>query len=826
MSAKKKQDSAKVSNKTPEVTAKEATPSTPAVPDLFDTLGNKASLVALGIILLIGVLVFRDFLFSDKLYFFKDMGSDSYNFSYPYLYHQAEYISKFGLPKWSFGFGMGQSLFPFFLRDPFDIFLYMAGKDHIYGGMILKELTKIVLAGITFFYYLKSLKLTDFTSIVGSLLFAFCGFVIVGSGWYIFSFEAFNMALLLLAYEQLFTQKKWLLFPIAIFLICISQPFNLYVYGIFLAFYAVLRHVQEGVLTAKNAGIVFAQMIGLGVVGMLLSSPFMIENIVQLLESPRGSGTNSYAHALSSQPIFATASENEVGTSVMRFFSSDMLGGGGRTAFKGWQNYLEAPLFYCGIACLVLMPQAFQFLKGRARVAFGIFLGIWLIPVFFPWFRHAFWLFTGDYYRAYSILVAFTVMYYALFALDNIIRHRKVNLIVLGVTVLGFLGLLYKPWNFEQPDAINSPLLTFATFMLLAYGAMLYFMSRPNSPGYIRYVFFAAVFAELFYFSSAAVSEREAETTADLAARKAYNDYTIDAVNAIKKADNTFYRIDKTYASSPAMHYSLNDAMAQDYNGTSGYSPFNQEYFVKYLQLMGISNRANEWESRWANGLAFRPILQSENRVKYMLAKANVNPLWQVVCDQVGTYGDVKVFRNKFVLPVGFTYDSYIKESVFDPLTTTQKDFISMFACVVKDEDVAKVQGLKEYQLKDTIAPSAFTIELYKSRVDELAKDTMVVSNFDNKLISGKINLPASKMMYLTVPDAGWTLKVDGQPRDKMILDGGITGVMLNAGQHTVEMTYELRYFSKGLILCVIGLLAYGALFFIGRKKKEPEVAA
>ena len=814
MATKKKPDPVKINIKQPEITAKPAS-------DLFDKLGNKAPLVAIGMILLIGVIVFKDFLFFEKAYFFKDIGSDSYNFSYPYLYQEADYISKFGIPKWSFNFGMGQSLFPFFLRDPFDIFLYIAGKNHIYFGIVFKELLKILLGGITFFYYLKALKLSDFTSITGSLLFAFCGFVIVGSGWYIFSFEAFNMALLLLAYEQLFTKQKWHLFPVAIFLVCISQPFNLYVYGIFLAFYAVLRHVQTNTFNAKNTGLIFLKMIGLGALGMLLSAPFMIENIFQLLESPRGSGTNSYAHILSSLPMFETADKLQMGTSVMRFFSSDLLGNGNE--FKGWQNYLEAPLFYCGIPCLLLMPQVFQFLDKRAKIAFGIFIGVWLLPIIFPYFRMAFWLFTGDYYRGYSVLVAFVVMFYALQALDQIIQKQKINLIVLIVTVVALFALLYYPY-FPDSSAINSPVLTFVSFMLLVYGALLYFISRQSSPVYLRYIFFAAVVFELFYLSGISVNERNAETAADLAQKKAYNDYSVDAVNFIKSIDNSFYRIDKTYASSPAMHYSLNDGMAQGYNGSSGYSPFNQEYYVKYLQLMGISNKANELESRWANGLSFRPVLESENRVKYILAKTNINPLWQVVCDQLGTFGDVKVFRNKFVLPVGYTYNYYLKESVFDQLSTMQKDFVSLATCIIKDEDAGKVNGLKEFQLKDTITAGAFNTDVYRNYVNELSKDTLSLSRFDNKIISGMITVSDNKMMYLSVPyDGGWQLKVDGQPRDKMILDGGMTGIMLTKGPHTIEMAYDLRFFSKGLLLCALGIILYIALWFFTKKKEDKE---
>jgi uncharacterized membrane protein YfhO len=469
------------------------------------------------------------------------------------------------------------------------------------------------------------------------------------------------------------------------------------------------------------------------------------------------------------------------------------------------------------------MPQVFQFLDKRLKIAFGIFLAVWVLPIIFPYFRMAFWLFTGDYYRAYSVLVAFVFMYYALLALDQIIKKQKISIIVLIATVVVLFALLYYPY-FPDKEVINSPVLTFVSFMLLVYGALVYFISKQGSPVYIRYIFFVAVVFEVFYLSGISVNERNAETAADLAQKKAYNDYTIDAVNTIKQHDNSFYRIDKTYASSPAMHYSLNDAMAQGYYGSSGYSPFNQEYYVKYLQLMGISNKANELESRWANGLAFRPILESENRVKYILAKKNINPLWQVVCDPIGTYGDVKVFRNKFVLPIGFTYNSYIKESVFEPLTTIQKDFVSLSACVIKDEDVNKIQGLKEFQLKDTIAANGFSIDVYKQHVDELSKDTLLVSKFDNKLISGKVNAADNKMMYVSVPyDGGWQLKVDGQPRDKIILDGGMTGIMLTKGQHTIEMVYDLRFFNKGLLLSLLGILLYVGLIFFSRKKNDTQ---
>jgi len=812
--SKKKPEPVNIAQSEPKVT------NTPTAKDFFDGLGSKAPLLALGFIFFICFIIFKDYLLFEKAYTFKDIGSDSYNYLYPFWHQEADYISKFGIPKWSFNFGLGQSLFPFFLRDPFDIILYIAGKDHIVYTIIYEELIKILCGGLVFYYYLKTLDLSNYSALIGSLLFSFCGFTILGSGWNIFSFESFNMALMLLAFEQLFSKQKWLLFPIAIFLICISQPFNLYVYGVFLIAYTLLRHFQTNTFTAKNIFTIFLQMAALGLLGMLISAPFLIENVVQLLESPRGSGTNSYANLLSTTPLTAIADPLQLGTSVMRFFSNDLIGTG--NDFKGWTNTVEAPLFYCGLPCLLLMPQVFPLLEKRIRIIFIVFMAIWIMPIIFPYFRRAFWLFTGDYYRAYSFFVAFFFIYYSLLALDLIIKKQKVNLIVLIVTLAVLFGLLNYPF-FEDKDIINPAITVFVYIMLLVYSALLFFIARPGSPVYFRYIFFAAVVFELIFLNNYTVNDRKAVTSEELSARSGYNDYSVEAINAIKSVDHSFYRIDKTYGSSPAMHMSINDGLAQDYHGTSEYNPFNQEYYIFYLQLMGASNKNVEIESRWALGLSSRPILESENRVKYILAKTNINPLWQIVCDQVGTFGDVHVFRNKYVLPVGFTYDHYMKESEFEPLTIMQKDFTSLKTCVVRDADVSKASGLAEFQLKDTIPPNGFSAPVYRECTDLLSKDSLVVTTFNDSKVAGTIATTATKMMYLSIPyDGGWTLKVDGQKRDKIILDGGMTGVLLTPGAHTIEMTYDLRYFKPGLLLCLLGIVIYaGGWFYFSKKKKQ-----
>lgn len=816
MAAKKKAETAKVSSKNTNVNTAVPKAEVPESKDFFQGLGKNAKWVALGVILLIGIIVFKDFLLLNKVYFFKDIGSDTLNFSYPFVHNVADYISKYGVPKWSFNFGIGQSLFPFFLRDPFDILLYIGGKDHIYYLMGYLEFLKIVLGGYIFFHYLKAVKLSDYTAIIGGALFSFTGFMIVGSGWFIFSFEALNMALLLLAFERLFQQRKWMLFVLAIAFICISQPFNLFVYGVFFITYVLLRLFQTHSFNGKVALPLFGWIIGLGVLALLISGPFMLENVVQLLESPRGSGNTSYADLFMHAPMFARPEIAELGTYILRFFSSDILGTG--NDFKGAMNTLEAPMSYCGLISLVLMPQVFQFLDKKVKIPFIVMIVLWLMPILFPYFRYAYWLFTGNYFRAYSLVSSFFLMYYSLIALDKIIERRKVNLLVLAVTIVILLALLNYPYFPE--DIVTHSISLFVSVMIVAYGVLLFLMSRPNSPVYLRYIFMGAVVFELIYLSNISVNDRDTMAASEIMSKtKGYNDYTMEAVNYIHNIDKGFYRIDKVYASSPAMHFSINDGMAQGYMGTSGYSPFNEISYILYLQLVGISHKENELQSRWAVGVAYRPILETENQVKYLLAKGPVSPISRTASDSLTSFGDVRIYKNKYFLPLGYTFNTFIRESVFNSLSNDQKDYESLRACVVADSQLQLVQGLKEFQLKDTI--QTFSFQLYKDYTDALRKDTLSLTQFGETEIKGIANVSEDKVMYLSIPyDKGWTLKVDGHPQEKLVLSAGMTGVMLKKGTHTVEMTYELRFFKQGVILSIIGIALFAGLWYYLRKKE------
>jgi len=818
MSAKKQSGSKKTATTVKTPPAKEKAAPKPG-PDFFERPGRQVWYLFLGILVCIAFIVFKDYLLFHKLFLFKDIGSDTLNTFYPNLVESSEYLKKFGTLSWSFNIGMGQDGTTFAIGDPFNFILYLFPTSKVAWLLGYKEFVKIVLAGSVFCLYLRSLGVGLFPAVAGALMFAFSGYMIVGGQWYTFSFEALNMAFALLSFEFLFRKNIPWFFPVSYFLMGIYSPFNMMNVTVFLVIYTVFRYQQENREGVKGLMVLFLKMAGLGVIGVAMSAPAMFESVKVMVESARVSGPESYFATLSSSPVFGLVDPLQLGTCVMRFFSSDMLGTA--DAYKGLDNYLEGPLFYCGIPCLLLVPLLFGYLEKKQRILFGVMLAIWLLPIFFPYFRKAFWFFSGDYYRTYSLYVALIFIIFSVTCLDKLAKQKHLNIILLASVAISLILIQLFPY-FDDKRAISSGIASGAKIYVLAYAVVFFWMSRQKND-IPKFVFLFILVTELSWFSSVSVNRGATVKSSEWKDKTGYNDYSNDAIAFIKNKDaSPFYRVDKSFGSSPAEHVSLNDAMVQGYYSTSSYYSFNQKYYLQYMRTNQVISPNNESESRWCNGLINRPILQCLNSDKYILAKEPMYGTNDPIHDSIAKFGDVIVYKNKFPLPLGFCYDKYIKYSNFEKFSLTQKDFTSCRAAVINDADTALVRNLKEIGLQDSLLPFEFTQAQLKGDLMSLKQDTLNISSFNPAHIKGSIGLKSEKLMYLSIPyDIGWHIKVDGTPQTAILIGNGMMGILLKPGKHQVELDYEPPYRKESGLLAITGLLLYGGLAFGNYKMRK-----
>ena len=105
-------------------------------------------------IVLVGGLIFRDFLFGDRLLLYKDIGSDSLIDYYPWFVHFSDYLRSQGIPSWSFSVGMGQDIFylaGYLILQP----IVWLPRELIAHALVYQHLVKVLIAGLLFFRFLQ-----------------------------------------------------------------------------------------------------------------------------------------------------------------------------------------------------------------------------------------------------------------------------------------------------------------------------------------------------------------------------------------------------------------------------------------------------------------------------------------------------------------------------------------------------------------------------------------------------------------------------------------------------------------------------------------------
>jgi hypothetical protein len=116
--------------------------------------GREFSVVA-GLLLLLLLVVFYQYVSLQKVFVFKDIGSDTTNQLYPWLMYIRDCLQQGGLPAWTFHQGMGQNIYPTNgINEPFLLSTLLLGKDTLLFGIAFGQIVRIFLTGIFFYLYL------------------------------------------------------------------------------------------------------------------------------------------------------------------------------------------------------------------------------------------------------------------------------------------------------------------------------------------------------------------------------------------------------------------------------------------------------------------------------------------------------------------------------------------------------------------------------------------------------------------------------------------------------------------------------------------------
>ena len=465
---------------------------------------------------------------------------------------------------------------------------------------------------------------------------------------------------------------------------------------------------------------------------------------------------------------------------------------------------------YCGLLSLVIFPQIFVASTLRDRILYGLFLSAVLLTTIFPWFRYSFWAFQGDYYRTLSLFAVFGIITLGMTAFSRYIESGHLNLWVLGGTMILLMGILYFPLQ-EIQSLINHSLRLGATIFLFGYITLLVAGRLMKRSQIVAWIVIVLAVTELVYFDRVTVVNRPVVTKTELTERIGYNDETVDVVKDLNANDKSFFRIRKTWGSGPGIRESLNDAMVFGYYGTSSYSSFNNINYIKFLIAAGAMSESDlATDTLWSYGLMDYPLLSTFACEKYVLTNNPVPFQTAEYYEFAGRYGNKYLFRNQLFLPLGLSFGYYITEDIFSQLPQWAKPVALLNAVVLSDKTAAAEPGPSRLNLDD------IKYQVIETPLPDIAakrrSTALNVRSFRQTRIDGTIHLNQKGVLVLQTPfDRGWHAFQDGREAQVLKADVGLLGVVLDSGEHTVELRYRPPFLYFGAAVSFVSLLIFAA---------------
>jgi Bacterial membrane protein YfhO len=755
-------------------------------------------LIAL-VLLLVGVLVFHNFLLGDKVLLYKDIGADSINDSYPCFVHLSDYLRREGFPSWSFYVGMGQSLFYLTGNLIWEPVIWLP-RELIAQALVFQHLLKTLIAGLLFFRFLQLRGINLCAALTGALLLSFSAYMCMGGCWIMSADEVVCFTFLLFAVEEAISRGRWIYIPLAVALIGLVTVFHLYLSAVLLSLYVPTRLVEIYGWKPRVLSRVSAQLAAVAFLGVGLAAIICLGSAYSILNSPRGSGTIANFTWGPTPSVFQLESPLYYVTAALRPFSTDMVGTGDE--FRGWENYFEAPMTYCGLLSLLMLPQAFIGATRRQRILCGLFLSFIVVPIVFPWFRYLFWGFKGGYFRTFALFSIFGIITLSMTAFSRYMERRSFGLWTLGVSLLVLLGVLYLPIN-EIQALINHEIRQAAAIFLILYAALLITGQVVKRQSIVGWIILLLAAIEVIHFDRITVN-RPTVTKQELNERVGFNDETVDAIRDIKASDNSFFRITKTWGSGPATRPSYNDAMVFGYYSTLSYSSFNSLNYIKFLLAVDAISSANIAEdAQWSLGLFGHPLLSPFACEKYVIAK---DPVPSNVLEQfefIRRYGSISLFRNKLFLPFGLAFDRYIPEDIFLQLPSWVKQQALLHAVVLSEQNAAHKPELSQLsldELKQQMSETSLSDALAERRAAALS-----IHSFKQTRIEGTARINQKGIVVFQTPfDAGWHAFSDGRATPTLKVDAGLLGVALKDGEHRIELRYRPPLLYAGATVTVL----------------------
>lgn len=654
------------------------------------------------------LVLFYDFWTGEKLFLYQ---GDSFYQTFPQLTRLADRIQA-GEWGWTYTFfeSLGNEEEPIYLSMKNWPALF--GREHLAYMMGISQMLKVFLAGIFCYGYLRQMGTGKLGCVLIGLGYSCSAYVIARGMWQNYPNEAVCFMLWLWGFEHFKKTKKWLPFLLANIFSCWhyhGYTIVLYtgiglVYGIFrlisdqarisdqdrISDQARISDQETEKSSDRNAGSwrqafspelgkQILSLAGLMAAGLIVTAAAWLPSLRQMLGSSRitegaevaGNWKNilNYTRLKGYRTLFyRTLVPDGVG-----MYESD---------YYGVTNWLEDPVFYCGLLTLITAPLGLAAMEKRKRRWYMLPLAGAAAYIMFGIVRNVANGFAGIGWKLSSLwLLILLVLFAASFWKEQGEWHAESagkGLVFVNAAILLLAAALH---HFSVKTVYVGTALIFGLFL----SWITYRMIREKEEGkkqYLQYLLIAAVSMEVAGASYRTLHNQSVVYAETLEQNQHYEDATGELLETVK-AEDEFYRVDKQFAS-----VSYCDSLYQQFPGISSYigGVGDNEYTQKLYHALGLSVM-----DHIQKGSDQHAVVNALLNVRYVLTSHQ----------EVNTYGlqevreqdGITLYESEHTLPFGYVYDSYMTEEDFETYNHVDRRNLMLERCVISGEETDLLDG-------------------------------------------------------------------------------------------------------------------------------------
>jgi hypothetical protein len=183
----------------------------------------------------------------------------------------------------------------------------------------------------------------------------------------------------------------------------------------------------------------------------------------------------------------------------------------------------------------------------------------------------------------------------------------------------------------------------------------------------------------------------------------------------------------------------------------------------------------------------------------------------------IAQVGGIHIFEDELFLPLGLMYRRYMTLQDFMELPLHARDQAMLQAVVVEASEATR--GLEQYDPASISDLGGADEPAYRELLGRLKSSALKITEFNDKHLKGTISLAESGLLFLSIPYSnGWTVEVNGEPSDLIRVQTAFLGVLLEKGDHSVELRYRNPYAAPGILISAISLLV---MIVLARRRKH-----